>query len=259
VLLDSRVAHGKTRIAPTPSGYLHRGNLVHIVFVEALATRESLAVHLRIDAFDAPRVRPEYVQDIFRALAALDISWTSGPRSPADVNDEWNGIDWSSELHDAADRGLVTYACHCSRRDRSLQRPCTCREERIVFRPGQSALRLDAEPSGLAESLHGTLLWRRDDVPSTHLASVMSDRNSQITHVIRGADLADASACQRAIAPFFGADNVASATFVHHPLIETVLGEKLSKSAGAAAAPLDISPEIILELREIAAGLPGDG
>jgi len=257
VLLDRTVTAGRTRIAPTPSGYLHRGNLVHILVVDALAKQRALSVHLRIDAFDSPRVRPEYVEDIFRVLAALEVTWATGPRSPAEINDDWAAIDWWTEQRHAQDRGLTIYACQCSRQDRSLGRPCTCQERGIMFEVGHCALRLDAERSGLASSLHGTLLWRRDDVPSTHLASVISDRNSGIDYVIRGADLAESSAAQQAIAPFFGAETFARATFVHHPLLVSEEGEKLSKSAGAAAQPLDISPALITELRETAAGLAG--
>lgn len=252
MLLDSGVTTGRTRIAPTPSGYLHRGNLVHVLVVDTVARRLDLDVHLRIDAFDSPRVRPDYVRDIFRALDALQIGWDTGPRSPQDVNTPWESIDWHGELAAASHRGLSMFACRCSRRDRGAGRVCTCQVAGVAFIAGEAALRLDADRSGLDKTLHGTLLWRRDDVPSTHLASVITDRDSAITHVIRGADLAESSHAQRAIAPFFAADCVAHATFMHHDLLVTTAGEKLSKSAGSAARPIDMTPLLVGELREFA-------
>jgi glutamyl/glutaminyl-tRNA synthetase len=246
------VSAGRTRIAPTPSGYLHRGNLVHVLIVDAVAHTLDLDVHLRIDAFDSPRVRPEYVRDIFRALDMFDVAWSSGPRSPDDASTAWQSIDWPSEVASASARGLVTYACRCTRRDRAAVKVCSCSDNGDAFVSGQSALRLDALRSGLDQRLHGTLMWRRDGLPSTHLASVLNDRDNEITHVIRGADLADASHVQCAIAPFFGADSLAHATFMHHEVLVADDGSKLSKSSGSSARPLDITPRVANELRELA-------
>lgn len=258
MLLDSGVTGGRTRIAPTPSGYLHRGNLVHFLIVDSVARRLGLDVHLRIDAFDSLRVRSDYIIDIFRALDALQVVWHTGPHGPEQVITPWDSIDWAGELLRASRSGLATYACRCSRKDRALGQTCTCQADGVTLVSGHSALRLDADRSGLDHSMHGTLLWGRDAMPSTHLASVITDRDCAITHVIRGADLADSSRVQRALAPFFDADSVTHATFIHHPLLVAEDGEKLSKSAGAGAQPVDLSPAMVAELRELASELARD-
>ena len=249
---------GRTRIAPTPNGYLHRGNLLHILVVDTLARRLDLDVHLRVDAFDSLRVRPDYVLDIFRALNVLQVAWNTGPKDPTQINTPWDNIDWHGELERASRNGLATYACRCSRKDRAAGLACTCQTDGVERISGQSALRLDADLSGLDRSLHGTLLWGRDDVPSTHLASIIADRDCVITHVIRGADLADSSQAQRAMAPFFDAESFVHAAFIHHPLLTTEHGEKLSKSAGAAGQPVDLSPQMVGELRELSSELARD-
>ncbi len=249
---------GRTRIAPTPNGYLHQGNLVHILIVDTLARRLDLDIHLRIDAFDSLRVRPDYILDIFRALDVLHVAWNTGPNDPGQINTPWDNIDWHGELLRASQNGLATYACRCSRKDRAAGQACTCQTDGVERISGQSALRLDADTSGLDRSLHGTLLWGRDDVPSTHLASIIADRDCAITHVIRGADLADSSQAQRAMAPFFDAQPLAHATFIHHPLLMTEHGVKLSKSAGTSAQPVDLPPAVVGELRERASDLARD-
>ena len=59
--------HRLTRIAPTPSGYLHIGNLYSFVLTALIAKREGAEVLLRIDdprrTAVAPRLHRRYFQD----------------------------------------------------------------------------------------------------------------------------------------------------------------------------------------------------
>ena len=55
----------KTRIAPTPSGFLHVGNAVSFLITYCLAKSENGKLLLRIDDLDRERYRKEYVDDIF--------------------------------------------------------------------------------------------------------------------------------------------------------------------------------------------------
>ena len=58
----------KTRIAPTPSGYLHLGNVLSFALTAELARQAGASILLRIDDLDRDRVNPDYVQDIFDTL-----------------------------------------------------------------------------------------------------------------------------------------------------------------------------------------------
>ena len=51
----------KTRIAPTPSGFLHVGNAVSFLITYCLAKSENGKLLLRIDDLDRERYRKEYV------------------------------------------------------------------------------------------------------------------------------------------------------------------------------------------------------
>lgn len=58
----------RTRLAPTPSGYLHLGNALSFAITWALARQQGGELILRIDDLDNARFRPEYLQDIFDLL-----------------------------------------------------------------------------------------------------------------------------------------------------------------------------------------------
>jgi len=217
---------------------VHLGNVLHFLIVERWATDLDLVIHVRIDDFDTGRVQSRYVEDIFRVLQELNITWHSGPQCIAEVAPSLNPAYAWQELTAAKERGLVTFQCSCSRRSRSAEHSCQCREQRLPFVPGSTSVRLDAISMGLDPAFDGVVLWRRDDVPAYHLASVVLDRDAGITHIIRGEDLRPATEIQVVIAPYFDATNVQQAVIRHHALLHDDRGVKLSKSAGARATPL---------------------
>ena len=63
----------RTRIAPTPSGFLHLGNILSFAITADLARKSGAKTLLRIDDLDRDRVNPLYVQDIFDTLNFLEI------------------------------------------------------------------------------------------------------------------------------------------------------------------------------------------
>jgi glutamyl-Q tRNA(Asp) synthetase len=121
--------------------------------------------------------------------------------------------------------------------------------------PDDSALKVDwAMLSG--EDQHterDVILWTRENAPSYQLVSIVTDRDLGVTHILRGEDLASSSALQVQLAPFFGAENIAQARYLHHGLVLDEHGRKLAKSAGAQGQPLAINAEMIATLTEMAA------
>src|SRR5258708_1423737 len=76
----------KTRLAPTPSGYLHLGNAFSFALTASLAVRNSAKLLLRIDDLDGARAKPEFVRDIFSTLDFLEIDWDEGPDDPDELD-----------------------------------------------------------------------------------------------------------------------------------------------------------------------------
>lgn len=223
-----------TRIAPTPSGYLHLGNAVNFVLTAWLAAQHHGELLLRIDDMDSDRVRPEYLADIFHLIDWLDLPITDGPSSVEEFYRDYsmarNTEYFRARLATIASNGGELFACTCSRR--SLvgheKYPGTCRSSGQQYRVGGSALRI-AAPAELGDFV----IWRRDDVPAYQLASVVADADLGVTHVIRGADLIWSTRAQQFLAPLAGAPSVGAIDFRHHPLVMAADGTKLSKSAGS--------------------------
>lgn len=242
-----------TRLAPTPSGYLHEGNALNFLITEALAKATGAKVLLRIDDLDAARVRLRYVEDIFESLAWLGVHCDLGPGSPADLANEWSQVYRLPRYH-ALLAGLrakdLLYACRCSRsRAGSGRYPGHCRHLMLdldapdvnwrLALPHKAVVRIPAWPEpttvDLAAEMGDVVLRQRNGTPSYQVASLADDLYFGTDLVVRGADLLPSTACQLWMAAALGAEAFTRATFVHHPLVSDGAGGKLSKSEGAAS------------------------
>lgn len=243
------------RLAPTPSGFCHAGNRRNFATTAELARDLGAPLALRIDDADAARYRPEYVDDIFATLREMDIAWQVGPTNLADFEEHWSQRHrtdhYRAELVAALALGLPAYACGCSR---SIQRgPASggcvggCRDRYLDWETDSTALRV-VVPVGttvavgdslirLDEAMGDFIVWRRDGLPAYQLVSVVEDRDLRTTHIVRGRDLLSSSAAQIFLAPYVDADNVLSATYVHHELVTDAEGHKLSKSTLTGERP----------------------
>lgn len=233
-----------TRYAPTPSGFLHLGNAVNFVLTAMMAEQMRGKIALRIDDADTARVRSEYVDDIFEVLAWLDLPWHIGPNDPKDLP-AWSQSSRRARYEAARDQLLragVAYACECSRRDwfgyEGESCPGQCQERGMRFRPGRTSLRLDQ-----AER-RSVVLWRADDTPAYHLASVVDDDAWAVDFVLRGEDLREATLIQQELSRLVPGSTFHQALVLHHPLLLDASGAKLSKSAGAGAAPMPRTEEM---------------
>ena len=237
-----------TRIAPTPSGFLHLGNAVNASLISLLAAQWGADTILRIDDMDSTRSRPEYVDDIFATLEWLEIPWSKGPRHRAEFEQGFTMAArteyYRSQLGLLSGSGCEVFACACSRAELAttggLRCAGDCRAAGLDLVVERTALRLRI-PEGtvveiadsridLAEAHGDVVLWRRDDLPSYHLVTVIEDRDQGVSDIVRGLDLLESSALHAWLAPHLDAENVARANFVHHALLTDDAGEKLSKS-----------------------------
>lgn len=228
----------RLRLAPTPSGFLHRGNAFNFIlnWLAARAQRSAPApqLFLRIDDLDADRKRPEYVQDIFDTL-------------------EWLKLDWDAEpvLQSAPTRRLIyeqvltrlykqdlLFACRKSRRDLAPFQgnyPSEFRHQGLALEMPDVAWRIRYSPEITDDGMGDFIVRRRDGVPAYQVASLADDLEMGITHIIRGADLSASTRAQQFIAGILSANKFLAIKMLHHPLLLDEAGGKLSKSAGAAS------------------------
>lgn len=236
----------RTRMAPTPSGFLHEGNLVNMVLTHRWAAAIDAEVHLRIDSIDAARVRPEYIDDILDSLSWLGLDYALGPRSTQEArSDRDRRVTRAREqLVAARDTGLAVYACDCSRaRGGSTAHggcPGGCRSRGLTYVSGETSLRVivpvsttvavEGRPIDLSREMGDFVIWRRDDLPAYQWTSVVDDTDARMTHILRGEDLTVSTAAQLFLARYLPDSSFLAADIRHHPLLTGPDGVKLSKT-----------------------------
>jgi glutamyl-tRNA synthetase/glutamyl-Q tRNA(Asp) synthetase len=244
----------RCRFAPTTSGAAHPGTLLAALLCWLDARSRGARLTLRLEDVDHTRCTPERAEQMRAALAWLGLDWDDCELQSA-----------QRPAHEAALARLAAagrlYACLCSRAElaRAGRRsadggwvyPGTCRERRVG--PAElagvaGALRLRLEPgrlelrdeSGLdlgqdaALELGDPVLRRRDGAIAYHLAAVVDDARAGITRVVRGRDLASATATQVQLQRALG---VATPAYRHHLLLLEPRGRKLAKLHGAVGWP----------------------
>jgi glutamyl/glutaminyl-tRNA synthetase len=242
----------KTRLAPTPSGFLHIGNVLSFVITAALAQKNGAKILLRIDDLDQARVNKQYVQDIFDTLNFLEIPWHEGPVNVQEFEDSWSQMRrmnmYDQAIRKLCDKGFV-FACTCSRQQIQTLQPCTCFDKQIALDTENTSWRLItsnkewqiknyndfAIHTVLPNEMSNFIIRRKDGLPSYQLASVIDDLYYGVDLVVRGEDLWPSTIAQHELASALGEDRFKDITFYHHSLINEASGSKLSKSAGSTA------------------------
>lgn len=225
-----------TRIAPTPSGYLHLGNIFHLLVTKLIIDISGGSLHLRIDDHDHERFRIEYVEDIFEQLNWLELVWTSGPKNVEEFSRSYRQIDkleyyknlfYQFQL-ESQDK---IYVCACSRAQLQNASTNPCKEQKLVFEKNQTTIRYFNDQLKL-----DSVIWRKDDLPSYQWVNLCEDVANKINFIVRGEDLVESTHLQLAIAQDFTAfTNFTSCHFYHHSLVKNQNDEKLSKSQKASS------------------------
>jgi len=248
----------KTRIAPTPSGYLHLGNIYSFALTAALAQKYNTQILLRIDDLDRERVQKIYVQDIFDTLHFLNIPWNEGPQHYNDYEQQYSQLYrlplYRSALQQLKQSGAL-FACNCSRAQ-VLQRspsgiyPGTCLQKNLPFDADDVCWRLDttyngilnikdlsgnSTPAALPPSMQYFVVRKKDGFPAYQLASVIDDLHFGVDMIVRGADLWDSTLAQLYLAQKLGLHAFSNIAFHHHQLMMDRGEKKLSKSDGATS------------------------
>ncbi|QNE38216.1 tRNA glutamyl-Q synthetase [Hymenobacter sp. NBH84] len=248
-----------SRLAPTPSGYLHLGNAVNFVLTWLLTRRAGGTLHLRIDDLDRQRLRPAYLDNIFQTIEWLGLDYDHGPSGPADFEANFSQLHHLAEYQQLLDElrqvPNLLYACRCSRTD--IQRAggrhpdAACQAQRLPLDTPETAWRAHV-PNGLAikfqdqwqqqtavplaADMGDFVVRKKDGVAAYQIASVVDDVRLGTTLVVRGLDLLPSTAAQLWLAGH--AESTAAflcVQFAHHALLPGADGEKLSKSTQASA------------------------
>ncbi|CAN5327606.1 tRNA glutamyl-Q(34) synthetase GluQRS [soil metagenome] len=243
-----------TRLAPTPSGYLHQGNAFNFLLNWLMAREQGGKVLLRIDDLDVPRSKQEYLHDVFETLDWLGIDWDAGPAATDDLAASWSQSLrlplYNSLLEQLRAQGHL-FACDCSRKSLAAAGGVyqgNCIHKGIPFDQPDVAWRVKVNVTetisfndgwqgetiiALGLQVGSFVVRRRDGIPAYQIASLADDVHYGITSIARGMDLLSSTASQLYLAKLLGLGLFTQTLFYHHPLLLDQAGHKLSKSTGS--------------------------
>ncbi|MDJ1007598.1 MAG: glutamate--tRNA ligase [Paracoccaceae bacterium] len=242
-----------TRFAPSPTGYLHIGNLRTALFNYLIARKAGGTFILRLDDTDPERSKPEFADAIMEDLDWLGLTWDRVERQSARL-DRYAA---AAETLRAAGRFYEAFETPTEldlkrKKQLNMGRPpvydraalALSDEEKAKLRAerGQGVWRFKLDHARIewkdgilgetsidAASVSDPVLIRQDGQVLYTLASVVDDTEMGVTHVVRGSDHVTNTATQIQIMEALGA---APPAFAHHSLLTGPGGEALSKRLG---------------------------
>ncbi len=242
-----------TRFAPSPTGWIHVGNLRTALMNWMIARKAGGSFILRLDDTDQERSKPEYADGIMQDLTWLGLHWDR-------VEKQSLRFDRYRQAADDLRAAGRFYECFETPVELDLKRkkllnmgrpPVYDRAslsltdaEKIRLRAegriGYWRFRLDQNriewPDGIlgpisidAASVSDPVLIRADGQILYTFASSVDDIDMGVTSIVRGADHVTNTATQIQIMQAMGGT---PAAFAHHSLLTGPAGEALSKRLG---------------------------
>lgn len=203
----------RTRFAPSPTGYIHVGNVRAALFPWLLARQQGGEFILRIEDTDQARFVEGATDLILDTLEWLGLDWDEGPRKGGEYGPYFQTErrdtykQWAQKL---VDKGLA-YADPYTPEEvqgfreeaKALKKPFLYRDHRPENPPvwdGTQPLRFKVtdikrytwndpvmgELSAGEEVLDDFILIKADGLPTYNFAHIIDDYEMKITHVIRG-------------------------------------------------------------------------
>ena len=247
----------RTRIAPSPTGFLHLGTARTALYSWAYARHFGGQFVLRIEDTDVARSTQDSVEQILASMAWLGLSHDEGPIYQMQRLDRYHAV-----VEQMIDAGTA-YRCYCSPEELDAMREAQkARGEKTGYdgrwrpAPGKvlpplpegvkPVVRFANPPTGAVrwddlvkgpisiqnEEIDDLIILRPDGVPTYNFAVVVDDWDMRITHVFRGDEHINNTPWQINI---FNALGAPLPQFGHCPVILGDDGQKLSKRRGAVS------------------------
>jgi len=252
-----------TRFAPSLTGYLHLGHVLHMIYVWGIARAKNGQVISRIEDHDQSRNRPEYEPAILADMQWLGFVPNFGiteidTSRPSSYRQSDCAHHYAEVLQELVKKGLV-FGCECSRKEildkqsggqGELCYPGTCSDKNLPLEGNTVRFRIPAEALAFRDLSLGEChqspvgqcgdfsLRDRTGQWTYQFCCVCDDIRQGINLVVRGEDIFSSTGRQIRL---FEALGHPAPNYFHHPLINNAHGDKLSKRQRS---------ESVTELRE---------
>ena len=255
----------RTRFAPSPTGYMHIGNLRTALYAYLIAKKDDGDFILRIEDTDQGRLVEGAVDIIYNTLKQCGLRHDEGPDvggnyGPYVQSERMKEGIYSKYAHELVKLGKAHY-CFCKEEDIERQRqeagdsfyfvdPCKLLSEEEIQKKlddhEEYTIRLNVEPEGTTsfdDEVYGTItvenktldemvLLKSDGFPTYNFANVIDDHLMNITDVVRGNEYLSSAPKYNLIYEAFGWD---IPRYIHCPPVMKDEHQKLSKRNGDAS------------------------
>jgi glutamyl-tRNA synthetase len=256
----------RTRFAPSPTGYMHVGNLRTALYAYLIAKHEGGDFLLRIEDTDQERYVEGAVDVIYNTLRLTGLNHDEGPDIGGPVGPYTQSerkhiyLKYAQELIEKGE----AYYCFCEKERLDVLR-ANAESENKTFKYDKHCLKLSKEEikenlnkgipyvirqnnptTGVTtfddviygsisvdnSELEDMILIKSDGLPTYNFANVVDDHLMSITHVVRGSEYLSSSPKYNRLYEAFGWD---IPVYVHCPPIMKDAHQKLSKRNGDAS------------------------
>ncbi|MDQ7094083.1 glutamate--tRNA ligase [Desulfosporosinus sp. PR] len=251
----------RTRFAPSPTGYMHIGNLRTAIYEYLIAKSQGGKFLLRIEDTDQARFVEGAIEVILKTLDIVGLKYDEGP----DVGGPFGPYVQSqrkSIYKDYADKLVElkgAYYCFCSKEKNDsestavpVKHDCRCKDLSALeisenFKHNKPYVVRQRIPHEGTTTFHDLVygavtvenseldegvLLKSDGLPTYNFANVVDDHLMEITHVVRGSEYLSSTPKYNLLYTSFGWD---IPEYIHLPPIMKTAEKKLSKREGDAS------------------------
>ena len=253
----------RTRFAPSPTGYMHLGNLRTALYTWLFARSQGGKFILRVEDTDQQRLVEGAVELMYRSLKQAGLDWDEGPDvgGPCGpyIQSQRKSL-YAPYAWELVKKGAA-YVCFCTKerldelRGQAEAKGDTFKYDKHCLHLTQEEVRarIDVgEPyvirqnvpvegvSGFDDVIYGhievenatlddTVLLKSDGLPTYNFANVVDDHTMGITHIMRGTEYLSSTPKYNLLYDAFGWEKP---TYIHLPPVMADSHRKLSKRKG---------------------------
>lgn len=253
----------RTRFAPSPTGFMHIGNLRTAIFAYLVAKKHNGDFLLRVEDTDQERKVDGAIEFIYDTLRLCNLSIDEGPMNPGNygpyVQSERLNI-YKEYAHKLVEMNAAYY-CFCTEEELESQRAIAdARKKPFLYNGKCSKLTKEEIQERISKGekyvirqkmpkfgetviedlIHGKviidneilddqILLKSDGYPTYNFANVIDDHLMEISHVLRGHEYLDQTAKYNLLYDAFGWEKP---TYIHVAMVLGEDGNKLSKRNG---------------------------